>query len=71
MGCLSLPFDLLDGAALTCQGSEINIAQSGVPCGLVEKQTAPGYLLTGGATLLESEWDDFGRYRGGAGMDGM
>lgn len=64
-------FDLPDGAALTLQGPEINIVQSGVPCGLMEKRTEPGYLLADGTALLESERDDFGRYRGGAGMDGM
>ena len=64
-------FDLPDGAALTLQGPEINIVQSGVPCGLMEKRTEPGYLLTDGTALLECERDDFGRYRGGAGMDGM
>lgn len=63
--------DLPDGAALTIQGPEIGIAQSGVPCGLIERHTEPGYLLADGTALLESERDDFGRYRGGAGMDGM
>ena len=63
--------DLPDGAALTRQGPEIGIAQSGVPCGLMEKRTEPGFLLADGTALLESERDDFGRYRGGAGMDGM
>ena len=64
-------FDQPDGAALTLQGPEISITQSGVPCGLIEKRMEPGYLLADGTTLLESERDDFGRYRGGAGMDGM
>ena len=63
--------DLPDGAALTRQGPEINIARSGVPCGLVQRRTEPGYLLADGIALLESERDGFGRYRGGAGMDGM
>ena len=63
--------DLLDGAALTRQGPEIGITQSGVPCGLMEKRTDPGYLLADGTALLESERDNFVRYRGGAGMDGM
>ena len=67
----SFPFDLPDGAALTLQGPEISIAQSGVPCGLMDKRIEPGYLLADGTALLESERDDFGRYRGGAGMDGM
>ena len=68
---LPLYFDLPDGAALTLQGSEIGIAQSSVPCGLMEKRTEQGYLLADGTALLESERDGFGRYRGGAGMDGM
>lgn len=63
--------DLPDGAALTVQGPEISIAQSGVPCGLVQKRVDPGYMLADGTALLESERDNFGRYRGGAGMDGM
>lgn len=63
--------DLPDGAALTRQGPEIGIAQSGIPCGLMEKRTEPGFLLADGTALLESERDDFGRYRGGAGLDGM
>lgn len=62
-------FDLPDGAALTLQGSEINIAQSGVPCDLTRKQMEPGFLLTDGTALLESERDSFGRYRGSAGTD--
>ncbi len=52
-------------------GPEISIVQSGVPCGLFQKRTEPGYLLVDGTVLLESERDPFGRYRGGAGMDGM
>lgn len=63
--------DLPDGAALIQQGPEIGVAQSGVPCGLMEKRTEPGFLLSDGTALLESERDNFGRYRGGAGMDGM
>ena len=64
-------YDLADGAALTRQGPEIGIAQSGVTCGLLQKRVEPGFLLADGTALLESERDDFGRYRGGAGMDGM
>ena len=64
-------FDLPDGAALTRQGPEISIAQTGVPCGLTQKRMEPGFLLADGTALLESERDSFGRYRGGAGMDGM
>jgi len=58
--------DLPDGAALTRQGPEIDIVQSGVPCG--QEQLEPGFLLADGTTLLESERDSFGRYRGGTGM---
>lgn len=61
--------DLPDGAALTAQGSEIDVTCSGVP--LIQKRTEPGYLLADDTVLLESERDSFGRYRGGAGMDGM
>ena len=64
-------FDLPDGAALTCQGPEIGIAQSGVPYGLIQKRIEPGFLLENGTALLECERDSFGRYRSGAGMDGM
>ena len=64
-------FDLPDGALLTRQGPEISIAQSGVPYGLMQKRMEPGFLLADGTALLESERDGFGRYRGGAGMDGM
>ncbi len=63
--------DLPDGAALTVQGPEVGVAQAGVTCGLLKKRTEPGYLLADGTALLESERDGFGRYRGGAGMDGM
>lgn len=64
-------FDLPDGATLTRQGPEISIPQSGVSCDLIQKRTEPGFLLVDGTALLESERDTFGRYRGGAGMDGM
>jgi len=64
-------FDLPDGAALTRQGPEIGITQSGVPCGLFQKRIEAGYMLADGTVLLESERDSFGRYRGGAGMDGV
>ena len=67
----TFPFELPDGAALSIQGAEISIAQSAVPYGLMEKRAEPGYLLSDGTALLESERDEFGRYRGGAGMDGM
>ncbi len=38
-------------------GPEISIVQSGVPCGLFQKRTEPGYLLADGTVLLESERD--------------
>ena len=67
--------DLVPGCgpemALTRLGPEIGIMQSGVPYGLLQKRVEPGFLLADGTALLESERDDFGRYRGGAGMDGM
>ncbi len=63
--------DLPDGAALTRQGPEVTVTCSGAPYGLVQKQTELGYLLADDTVLLETERDGFGRYRGGAGMDGM
>lgn len=50
---------------------QIGIQQSGVPYGLLYRRMEPGYLLTDGTVLLECERDEQGRYRGGAGMDGM
>ena len=64
-------YDLPDGAALTTQGPEIDVTCSGVPYGLIQKRTELGYLLADDTVLLETERDSFGRYRGGAGMDGM
>ena len=64
-------FNLPDEAALTPLGPEIGVTQSSVPCGLGQKRIEPGFLLADGTVLLESERDSFGRYRGGAGMDGM
>lgn len=64
-------FDLPEGASIICQGPEISILRTDVPCGLIQKHTEPGYLLADGTVLLESERDSLGRYRGGAGMDGM
>ena len=52
-------------------GAEICIVQTGVPCGLIQKRTEPGYVLADGTVLLESERDANGCYKGGAGMDGM
>ena len=64
-------YDLPDGAALTAQGPEIDVTCSGVPYGPIQKRTELGYLLADDTVLLETERDSFGRYRGGAGMDGM
>lgn len=52
-------------------GPELGIRQVGVPCGLLQPRTEPGYVLEDGTALLEIERDAFGRYKGGAGMDGM
>jgi hypothetical protein len=52
-------------------GGEIAIKQVGVPYGLFYRRTEPGYLLANGIALLECERDSAGRYKGGAGMDGM
>ncbi len=49
----------------------VKVRQIGVPCGLFEKRTEPGFVLENGTVLLESEKDEQGRYIGGAGMDGM
>ncbi len=49
----------------------VKVRQIGVPCGLFEKRTEPGFVLDNGTVLLESEKDEQGRYIGGAGMDGM
>ena len=51
--------------------SEVAIAQIGIPYGLFQRRIEPGYVLTNGIVLLECEKDAFGRYQGGAGMDGM
>lgn len=52
-------------------GPEIAIKQEGVPCGLFQKRTEPGFMLADGTVLLETEKDAHGHYKGGAGMDGM
>ena len=57
--------------ALAREGPEIAIVQIGIHYGLVQKRIEPGYLLADGTVLLERERDGLGRYRGGAGMDGM
>jgi len=50
---------------------EVGIARVGVPYGLFQRRIEPGYVLANGTVLLECEKDAFGRYQGGAGMDGM
>lgn len=52
-------------------GPEIGIRQTGVPYGLLRRRTEQGFVLSDGTVLLESERDESGRYKGGAGMDGM
>lgn len=52
-------------------GMILNIRQTGVPVGLTATHTEPGFLLSDGTALLESEKDENGFYVGGAGMDGM
>ena len=49
----------------------VGVRQTGVPCGLVNQRMEPGFVLANGVVLLESEKDKYGRYTGGAGMDGM
>ena len=52
-------------------GVILSIRQTGVPVGLTATHTEPGFLLSDGTALLESEKDENGFYVGGAGMDGM
>ena len=52
-------------------GGEIAIRQAGVPYGWLYRRTEPGYLLADGTALLECERDSAGRYKGGAGLDGV
>lgn len=52
-------------------GEIVEIKQTGVPVGLVDRHTEPGFLLADGTALLESEKDEAGFYIGGAGIDGM
>lgn len=49
----------------------VEIVQTGVPMGLIDRRTDPGFLLADGTALLESEKDEAGFYVGGAGLDGM
>ena len=52
-------------------GGEIAIRQAGVPYGWLYRRMEPGYLLADGTALLECERDSAGRYKGGAGLDGV
>lgn len=63
-----------DLQTITCRelmSDVVQIQQIGVPCGLFEKRTEPGFVLKNGTVLLESEKDEQGHYIGGAGLDGM
>lgn len=53
------------------QAEIVGIRQSVVPVGLTNRHTEPGYLLSDGMVLLESEKDDAGFYVGGINMNGM
>lgn len=55
----------------TNEAPEIAIRQAGVPYGLLYRRTERGFVLSDGTVLLESERDASGRYKGGAGVDGM
>lgn len=55
----------------TNEAPEIAIRQVGVPYGLLYRRTERGFVLSDGTVLLESERDASGRYKGGAGVDGM
>ena len=63
--------DLPDKAALTRHGPEIAVSSHGVPCGQPQKQTEPGYLLADGTALFDSKRDNFGRYWGNVGTNGI
>lgn len=52
-------------------GNIVKIQRAGVPCGLFVKRIEPGFVLENGSVLLESEKDGWGRYIGGASLDGM
>lgn len=66
--------DQVTGAVFSlyiCESAEIAIQSRTIPVGLWKKHEEPGYLLTNGFALLESEKDADGNYIGGAGIDGM
>lgn len=52
-------------------GPEILIREREVPCGMMEQRMEPGYVLWNGTVLLESEREESGCYKAGAGLDGM
>lgn len=52
-------------------GVILSIRQTGVHAGLTATHTEPGFLLSDGTAILESEKDENGFYVGGTGMDGM
>ena len=52
-------------------GPEILIREREVPCGMWDQRMEPGFVLWNGTVLLESEREDSGCYKAGAGMDGM
>jgi putative DNA primase/helicase len=54
-------------------GKDFKIIAYEVPYGYPEenRRMVPGYVLENGIVLLESEKDEDGSYKGGAGMDGM
>lgn len=60
----------MDGMTQTAS-PEIGIRQIGVPYGLLYRRMEQGYVLHDGTVLLESERDASGRYKGGAGVDGL
>ena len=49
----------------------VEIKQLDVPLGHISQRTEPGYLLSDGMVLLESEKDDADFYIGGVNMKGM
>ena len=42
-----------------------------IPCGLAGRWTEPGYRLSNGVILLDSQVTEEGSYWGGIGMDGL
>ena len=52
-------------------GPEILIREREVPCGMRDQRMEQGFVLWNGTVLLESEREDSGCYKAGAGMDGV